>query len=362
MLAIAAALIAPSVLPLSGRMPDLAAFVYTAVAAVGLAYAVGLAGIPSLGQGAFLGVGAFTEAIARAKGGWPLLPSLLLAVVAATAAGGLTGLATGRLRGAFVAASTWILSWIVVLALMSFPGISGGAQGLVLPEASVLGHTLTPTAHYEIGIALLALAVVAFAVIAPRAPGLALAAAREHPGPALALGVPVARLRLGAFTASAAIAGLAGALGVELAQVADPSGYGPILSFKLFVAVIVGGARTPLGPVAGLLLISAFSHAAAQVGGLRGLPPGRLEEMLTGYGLLLVLGLGGVGLLPAARSWWDRRRGSSPRALPPADPEPLASPASARATGRARALEALREPRRPRRSRSRRSDPARCTR
>ena len=71
-----------------------------------LAYAVGLAGIPSLGQGAYLGVGAFAEAIARAKGGWPLVPSLMLAVVVATAAGVLTGLATGRLRGAFVAAST----------------------------------------------------------------------------------------------------------------------------------------------------------------------------------------------------------------------------------------------------------------
>ena len=71
--------------------------------------------------------------------------------------------------------------------------------------------------------------------------------------PALGLGVPVARLRLGAFAASAAIAGLAGALGVELAQVADPSGYGPVLSFKLFVAVILGGAPTPLGPVAGLV-------------------------------------------------------------------------------------------------------------
>jgi len=46
-------------------------------------------------------------------------------------------------------------------------------------------------------------------------------AAREQPDPALGLGVPVARLRLGAFAASAAIAGLAGALGVELAQVAD---------------------------------------------------------------------------------------------------------------------------------------------
>jgi branched-chain amino acid transport system permease protein len=343
-LAIAAALIAPIILPLSGRMPDLAAFVYLAVAAVGLAYAVGLAGIPSLGQGAFLGVGAFAEAIARAKGGWPLLPSLLLAVVAAAAAGGLTGLATGRLRGAFVAASTWILSWIVVLTLASFPGISGGAQGLVLPEATVFGRTLTPTAHYELGIGLLALAILAFAVIARRAPGLALAAAREQPDPALALGVPVARLRLGAFAASAAIAGLAGALGVELAQVADPSGYGPALSFKLFVAVIVGGARTPLGPVAGLLVISAFSHAAEQVGELRGLPPGRLEEMLTGYGLLLVLGLGGVGLLPAARGWWGRLRGSSPDVAPPANLEPVPrveSPRPLAARGLSKRFESL---------------------
>ena len=322
-LAIAAALIAPGVLPLSGRMPDLASFVYLALAAVGLAYAVGLAGIPSLGQGAFLGVGAFAEAIARAKGGWPLLPSLLLAVIVTAVAGGLTGIATGRLRGAFVAASTWILSWIVVLGLTSFPGISGGAQGLALPRATVFGKALTPTAHYEVGVVLLALAILAFAVIARRAPGLALAAAREQPDPALALGVPVARLRLGAFAASAAIAGLAGALGVELAQVADPSGYGPVLSFKLFVAVILGGAWTPLGPVAGLLVISAFSHLAAQVGALRGLPPGRLEEMLTGYGLLLVLGLGGVGLLPAVRGWWGRFRGPVPDAAPPAPVEPF---------------------------------------
>ncbi len=323
--AIAAALIAPAVLPLSGQMADLAAWVYLAVAAVGLAYAVGLAGIPSLGQGAFLGIGAFTEAIARAKWGWPLLPSILLAVLVATAAGGLTGLATGRLRGAFVAVSTWILTWIVVLTLLSFPGISGGAQGLVLPEATVLGQALTPTVHYEIGIVLLALAVSAFAVLARRAPGHALAAAREHPEPALGLGVPVARLRLGAFAASAAIAGIAGALGVELAQVADPSGYGPILSFTLFVAVILGGARTAFGPVVGLLVISAFSNGAEQVGAVRGLPPGRLDEMLTGYGLLLVLGLGGLGLVPGIRGWWTRYRRPSRISAPAARAEPPAS-------------------------------------
>jgi branched-chain amino acid transport system permease protein len=332
LLAFATALVAPAVLPLSGRMPDLAEFVYLALAAVGLSYAVGLAGIPSLGQGAFLGIGAFAEALLRTKAGWPLVPSLLVAVAITGAVGMLTGLATGRLRSAFVAVSTWILSWIVLLALTSFPGISGGAQGLVLPEATFLGQTLTPTAHYVIGITLLALAVLALALIAPRAPGLGLAAARDHRRAAAGLGVPVARARLGAFTASAVIAGLAGALGVELAQVADASSYGPVVSFKLFVAVILGGARLPLGPVAGLLVISAFSNLADQIGALRGLPPGRLEEMLTGYGMLLVLGLGGAGLLPAARGWWRSRVPPRPvaRPSPPARelprveaPEPL---------------------------------------
>jgi branched-chain amino acid transport system permease protein len=305
--AFTAALAAPAVLPLSGRMPDLAEWVYLALAAVGLGYAVGLAGIPSLGQGAFLGIGAFAEALLRTKAGWPLVPSLLAAIAVTGALGVLTGIATGRLRSAFVAVSTWILSWIVLLVLTSFPGISGGAQGLVLPEATLLGRTLTPTAHYLLGVTLLALAVLALAVLAPRAPGLGLAAARDHRRAAEGLGVPVARARLGAFTASAVIAGLAGALGVELVQVADASSYGPVVSFKLFMAVILGGARLPLGPVVGLLVISAFSNVAEQIGGLRGLPPGRLEEMLTGYGMLLVLGLGGAGLLPMARGWWRSR-------------------------------------------------------
>ena len=127
----------------------------------------------------------------------------------------------------------------------------------------------------------------------------------------MGLGVPVARLRLGAFTTSAVIAGLAGALGVELSQVADPSAYGPVLSFQLFVAVILGGARLPLGPVVGLAVIFGFSNLAEEIGSLRGLPPGRLEEMLTGYGMLVVLGLGGAGLLPSPASGGDgcdRRR------------------------------------------------------
>ena len=340
----AAALLAPAVLPES-QLVDLAGFVYLALAAVGLGYAVGLAGIPSLGQGAFFAIGAFTEAIARSKGDVPLLPSLLLAVLVTAACGVLTGVATGRLRGAFVAVSTWILSWIVLILLTAFPRISGGAQGLVMPEARVLGQTLTPTAHYVLGLTLLGLAVLAFAVLARRGAGLALAAGRDQVEAALGLGVPVARLRLGALTASATIAGLAGALSVELSQVADASAYGPVLSFELFVAVILGGARFALGPVVGLAVISGFSHAAEEIGAARGLPPGRLEEMLTGYGMLLVLGLGGAGLLPFAGAWWRRVRPRSERAYAaPNTLDAFGSPAPLAASGvskRFGSLEAL---------------------
>jgi branched-chain amino acid transport system permease protein len=306
--ALVAALLAPAVLPLSGRMPDLAAFVYLVLAAVGLSYAAGMAGIPSLGQGAFVGIGAFAEALLRAKAGWPLLPSLAIAILAAAVAGGLTALATGRLRGAFVAVSTWILTWIVALILSSFPGISGGAQGLVLPEAEVLGIALTPTVHYLLGVVLVALGVIAYAILAHRGPGLGLAAARSDPSAARALAVPATRLRFGAFTIAAAVGGLAGALGVELVQVADPGAYGPFLSFELFVAVILGGALSPLGAVAGMVLLSGISHAADEIGSWLDVAPGRLDLMVTGYVLLVVLGLGGEGVLPALDGLWQRVR------------------------------------------------------
>jgi branched-chain amino acid transport system permease protein len=315
--ALVAALLAPAVLPLTGRMPDLAAFVYLVLAAVGLSYAAGLAGIPSLGQGAFVAVGAFTDAILRAKAGWPLLPSLAVAILAAAVAGGLIALATGRLRGAFVAVSTWILTWIVALILTSFPGISGGAQGLVLPDAEVFGLRLTPTAHYELGVVLVALGVLAYAIMARRGPGLGLAAARSHPSAARALAVPAARLRFGVFTVAAAVGGLAGALGVELVQVADPEAYGPFLSFELFVAVILGGALSPLGAVAGMVVLSGVSHAADEIGSWLDVAPGRLDLMVTGYVLLVVLGLGGEGVMPAVAGLWRRVRPWPRRDRPP---------------------------------------------
>jgi branched-chain amino acid transport system ATP-binding protein/branched-chain amino acid transport system permease protein len=275
---------------------------YLALAATGLWVTVGLAGMPSLSQGAFMGIGAFAVALLTAKAGWPALPATLVGIVAAAAGGVLAGVGVVRLRPVFVAATTWILTWTLVLFLLAFPSVSGGSGGIVVPL------TLSPSGHYELALALLALAILAGAAFARGRVGIELRAGREWPAAAAALGVATARRRLGAFVASAAVAGLAGALSVQLAGVADASDYGPYLSFKLLVAVLIGGVVSALGPSAGVAGLALVTGAAGALGSLEGVASERFDPMLAALLLVAVLALGGEGIVPALRTRFARPR------------------------------------------------------
>ena len=210
------------------RLDALADTVYLAVAATALGLTVGAAGLPSLGAGAFMAIGAFTAALLVARSGWPVEPAALCGTAAALTAALICGIVV-RLRPVFVAVSTWLLAWLVWIFLLAFPSVSGGSQGLILPQRTLLGLVPTPTVHYEIALALLVLTATGIAAVRRGAPGLELSALRQAPPLATSLGVPLARRRLGAFALSAALAGLAGALSVQLAAVADPAGYDPFL-------------------------------------------------------------------------------------------------------------------------------------
>jgi len=315
---VAVAAAAPLVVSPS-RLEDLAAGLYLALAATGLALAVGVAGMPSLAQGAFMAVGAFTAAQLRIHGGLPTVAAALAGAAVAAGAGAVTGAGFVRLERGLVAVSTWILSWLVALGLRAFPSVSGGSQGLLLPEGP------STAAHYELALGLVALAALGLVALA-RAPfGLRLVAARERRAAAAALGVPVPRLRLAAFVASAAVGGLAGGLAVQLAGVADASSYGPFLSFKLFVAVLIGGAASAAGPFLGVVVLGLVSLAADAVGAVENVSSARFHPLLAAVLLLAVLSLGGEGLLRAAR----RRRPTAAPALP----APGAGPGAVNARG-----------------------------
>ena len=279
------------------RIDSLANTVYLAVAATGLGLTVGAAGLPSLGAGAFMAVGAFTSALLIARSGWPLEPAALAGAAAALVAGLLCG-GVVRLRRAFVAVSTWLLAWLVWLFLLAFPSVSGGAQGLIVPERRFFGFTASPKVHFEVALALLVLAALGIAAVRRGVPGLELSALRQNPPLATSLGVRLGRRRLGAFAASASLAGLAGGLSVQLAAVADPASYDPFLSFKLLVGVLLGGAAATLGPAVGVAVLGLIGLASDPLARLLQLPLERFDTAVAAVLLLFVLALGGGGIVP----------------------------------------------------------------
>src|SRR4051812_16686806 len=127
-------------------MTTFAADLYLLVAAYGLALAVSYAGLPVLGQGAFVAVGAFGTT-QLAMHGVPLLVAAAIAVAGATGGGYLVGFAATRLAGASLALATWGLAWLVYTALVVFPRLSGGSQGLARPAPATL---TSPTLGIEI--------------------------------------------------------------------------------------------------------------------------------------------------------------------------------------------------------------------
>ena len=314
--ALVVAALVPLALPSSVEVDGLADTGYLALAAVGLGFAVGIGGIPSLAQGAFVGVGAVTAAHA-VDAGWPALGSALLGACLAGVAGVVVGLGLARLRPVYVVAATWLATWLFSLGLDAFPSLSGGARGLVVPPESILGFTPTPTVHYELALALVALAVLGHHTLSRSSFGLALRAAAQRPAGAAALGVRIARARLIAFAGAAAVGGLAGGLSVQLAAVADPGAYDSWLSFKLLVAVLVGGAATALGPVAGVLALGGLSLAADLLADVTGADEARFGTLLAALLLLVVLTIGSDGIVPALTRLhrWPRKVAVHPLAF-----------------------------------------------
>jgi branched-chain amino acid transport system permease protein len=288
------------------RVAGLASGLYLVVAALALAVPVGHAGMPVVSQGASFAVGAFATALLRIRAGWPLEATLPVALAAGALSGALVGAAAARLRPAYVAATTWLFAWLVALALAAFPGWSGGDAGLVLPDA-----TLGETAHYELALILAVVAGLGVRALRHSPFALRLRAYDDRPAAAAALGGPALRLRLGAVVGAAAVAGLAGGLAVDLATVADPSSYGPLLSFQLLAAVLLGGATSALGPPVGVGLLALLSLGADSLAQLEGVPAERTHAVVVAGAVLAALALGGRGLVPLLEPLLRRLRGPS---------------------------------------------------
>jgi branched-chain amino acid transport system permease protein len=271
------------------------------LAALGLALSVSYAGLPVLGQSAFVAVGGYGVALLGPGGvGLPLGVAAAVAVFMAAILGYCTALGFSRLDGAYLALATWALAWLAQRVLLAYPGVFGGPEGVTRPvPAHLISRTLgveimlTTKVNLVVAAGLCILVLLALIRMGNGPGRLDLAALRESPRLAASLGIPVAAHRRAVLTVTAALGAVSGAGTTVLLGLVSPSDVSPLLSLQLFIAVLVGGAARWWGPVLGVALLSARPSVADRLGSAADINPERLRGVLTVIFLLGVLSLRG---------------------------------------------------------------------
>ncbi len=269
---------------------ELAGLFIFAIAGVGLMLLTGYTGLVSLGHAAFLGIGAYTEAILLARG-VPFAASLPAAGLVAGLAGVAIGVPTLRMSGLYLAIATLAFGSIVGNVFSKWDSVTGGFDGFPVKAPSLLGLPLDgPKGVYYMSLAVLVF-VMWLAINILRAPlGRALVAIRDSEISAQSMGINLALYKTISFALSAAITGLAGALFAHYVRHLAPDAFDILLSIQLVTIVFIGGLGSLHGAIFGAMFIRLLPQGIALIRddlpGSLGRMPG-LEPSI--FGLILVL-------------------------------------------------------------------------
>jgi branched-chain amino acid transport system permease protein len=227
----------------------------TAIAASGLNLTLGYAGQISLAQGAFVGIGAYTEAL-LAQSGWPYPIAFLAAGALAFGIGWGLGYPALRVQHHYLAFVTLAFSTLVFLVLRNEQWLTNGIygiSGIVRPDIAVW-PTGRPISFYFFCLGMLVgVSFVTWWML--RSPwGRAFVALRENPIRALSLGLDTRRYTLMAFAIGSALGGFSGAIYAPLVQFIEPNSFALGMSINLLLMVIVGGSGYFFGPFVGAMI------------------------------------------------------------------------------------------------------------
>jgi branched-chain amino acid transport system permease protein len=233
-----------------------------AIFAMSLDLLLGYAGLPSFGHAAFYGVGAYACALLALREVDGLAPLLLVGAVAAALAAVPIGALSLRTTGIYFLMLTLAFAQMLWGLAVNWISLTRGTDGLIgVPRPTLPGLATLNITFYERGaffILCLVVAIVTFVSLQAlaRSPfGKTLEGIRENERRMRALGCPTFRYRFAAFVVAAAFAGVAGALAAMSNGYATPDLLYWTGSGLALVAVVVGGARSLIGPVLGAFFV-----------------------------------------------------------------------------------------------------------
>jgi ABC-type branched-subunit amino acid transport system ATPase component/ABC-type branched-subunit amino acid transport system permease subunit len=274
-----------------------------AVGAVGLNIITGYAGYISLGQGAFVGLGAYTVGICVSDIGgspwvWVPVAGLLSGAVAA-----LLGVVAMRARGHAFVILTIAFLFLVQLLATNWDELTNGTGGITLPIPTwSVEYQYWPFYYTLMG--LLAVSLLASWWIRRNKFGMGLIAIREDEDKAATVGVSTPTYKILAFAASAVFVGMAGGVYGYYISFIDPLGmFNILLSVQIILSLLLGGRATLWGPVLGAFIIEWLNETSNnEFGG------GNARLLIFGGLLALVVLFLPQGIIPTVSRWIERWR------------------------------------------------------
>jgi len=230
----------------------------------GLNLVVGFAGQIAIGWVALLTIGAYTTSVLAAGNATPAFPPYLALTIAA-AVGAVFGLIIGlpalRLRTFYFAITTLGFATIVTQVALAWQSVTGGGVGVpgpIFPEpfSSQWGF-------YYFCFGLAAICTWMTANVAASRFGRALTAIRDAEVAAEASGISKPALLVPVFLFSGAVAAVAGGLFASLQSYITPDAFTLDLSVLFFIAILIGGRGSILGPLLGTILLTVLPELAA---------------------------------------------------------------------------------------------------
>ncbi len=313
-----------------------------ALLTLGLNIHYGYTGLLNFGHVAFFAAGAFASALVTLPRpgspaylalharyhvglGWPFPTGLLAGALAGGLLAFLIGLTSIRLTSHYLAIATFAMAEIFHAFLANEEWLTRGEYGInVVPQP--WKNTLVPVSHYAyFYFALTALVVAVLFLFVQKmleSPfGRVLRGIREDELAARALGKDTPRMKLKAFVLGGVLAGIAGSLWTHSIGAVHVDQFVPIITFQVWLAMLMGGAGNNVGAIVGAFLLMVIREGTRFVGNVPGLEHftaanptfvPSLRFVLMGLLLILVVRLFPEGLFPERRRRALRHKHKSP--------------------------------------------------
>jgi branched-chain amino acid transport system permease protein len=226
----------------------------------------GYAGLISVGQQAFVGIGAYSLWVFAEKVGInPFFCVPIAGIIAALFAIPTAGLAF-RLRGGYFAVGTWVIAEVYRLLVTQIPALEGGS-GISINSVTSVDRATREAVVFWLALAVAVGSIMMVYLLLRSRRGLALTAIRDDETGARGLGVNILRSKVSVYVIAAFGTGITGAvIYLNLLRAQPEAAFGLNWSALMIFAVVIGGLGTIEGPIVGAVIFFALQQLLADYG------------------------------------------------------------------------------------------------